>query len=83
MKKMAPIGPPNESLSLLVEVQIEYDRDALLFFESEDCSEDLGFQLVYFCFGFLFDQLSYARIHGTAIPDSHLRNIFVKDRKFY
>eukprot|EP01035_Chromulina_nebulosa_P025444 gene25444-33205_t len=45
--------------------------------------EDLGFRLVYFLFGFLFDQLSYVSRYGQAISDSHLSNVFVKDRLFY
>ena len=50
------------------------------FFRDENCSADLGFQLVYFLFGFLFDQLSYVTRYGQAI---HLSNVFVKDRLFY
>ena len=68
---------------LFVEIQIHYDRDAHSFFREENCSADLGFQLVYFLFGFLFDQLSYVTRYGQAISDSHLSNVFVKDRLFY
>ena len=66
-----------------MEIQIHYDRDAHSFFRDEKCSADLGFQLGYFLFGFLFDQLSYVTRYGQAISDSHLSNVFVKDRLFY
>ena len=70
-------GLPDEGLSLRMEVQIEYESDAFWFFgKDEECFDAIGFQLVYFCFEFLFDQLSYVRNYGQNISDS----LFVKDR---
>lgn len=83
LKKIIPFGPSDEGMFLLVEIQIEYDGDVYWFFHHEHCSADLGFLLVYFLFGFLFDQLSYVTRYGQAISDSHLSNVFVKERLFY
>ena len=71
LKKLIGVGSPDEGLHLQVELQIQYDSDAGGYFAKEECSKELGLQIVYFCFGFLFDQISLLRSYGHLISDCH------------
>ena len=83
LKKLISFGPPEKGLAVLVEIQVKYDSNAHSFFHERKCSRDLGLHLMYFSFGFLFDQLSFVNKYGRPIADCHLGNIFLKDKRFY
>ena len=83
LKKLIGVGSPDEDLYLQIEIQIQYDSDAGGYFANEVCSKKLGLQIAYFCFGFLYDQISSLRSYGHLVSDCHLGNIFIKDSRFY